>query len=315
MSIDKYARFYKDFISPVYDRLVKQNQKETIILESQSIPHLLQHIPHPPKKLFLQGKLPHPEAKILCVVGSRKYSKYGEEVTKKLVMGLKGYNICIVSGLALGIDSIAHRTALETGLHTVAFPGSGLDPSVLYPPRHARLAEEILYAGGALISEFEMHERAARWMFEKRNRLLAGFSHATLIIEAGLKSGTMITSKYANDYNRDLAAVPGDIFSPLSEGPHQLIRMGAVPVTSSRDILEMLGFELPDEPRVPIQENLLLSLTENERKIIEYLKVESHTSEELVRKSELSAREINEIVSSLEIQGLVDTSYGKVKLK
>ncbi len=210
-------------------------------IRKEVIPHQLKQISNPPQTLYIHGTLPDKNTKILCIVGARHHSAYGEKVCKELIQGLKGYDICIVSGLAIGIDSIAHKAALDSGLKTIAFPGSGLDTSVIYPLRHRDLAQEIVDRGGALISEFSPLQKAMKWTFPQRNRLMAGISQAVLIIEAERKSGTLITSKYATEYNRDVGAVPGDIYSPLSEGPHMLIRLGATPITSSKDILELLG--------------------------------------------------------------------------
>lgn len=280
-----------------------------IITEDQ-IPFLLTEIPQPPKKLHLKGMLPKDGSRILCVVGSRKHSSYGEEVCRKLILGLKGYTICIVSGLAIGIDGIAHRAALDAGLQTIAFPGSGLNATDLHPARHARLADEIVHSDGGLISEFEMNQKGAPWTFPRRNRLMAGISHATLVIEAELKSGTLITSKFATDYNRDVGAVPGQITSKLSEGPHMLIRLGATPITCSEDILEMLSFNRPET----IQKELPLDLNESERKIIQLLQIEPMTSEILIQKTCLSAQKINETVSLLEIKGVIKERNAKFSL-
>lgn len=291
---------------------------EIYTLEKENIPLPLKHIPEPPSKLYVKGKMPNENAVLLCVVGARQHSSYGEDVCKKLIVGLKGYNICIVSGLAIGIDGIAHRTALEVGLQTIAFPGSGLDSKVLYPAQHARLAEEIVYAGGALISEFKMDQIGAPWTFPQRNRLMAGISKATLVIEAELQSGTLITSRLATDYNRDVGAVPGPIFSPLSAGPHMLIRGGAIPITCTDDILEMLSFERRDgmgpEQRA-VQANLFSGLNEKEKRIVELLQIEPRTTEQLVLKTGTSAKEINEIVSSLEVQGLIEEKGGVFIIK
>jgi DNA processing protein len=291
---------------------------EIYILEKETIPLPLRHIPQPPSKLYVKGKMPAEDAVLLCVVGARDNSSYGEEVCKKLIAGLKGYNICIVSGLAIGIDGIAHRAALDTGLQTIAFPGSGLTPDVLYPTSHARLAEEIIYAGGALISEFKMDQIGASWTFPQRNRLMAGISKATLVIEAGLQSGTLITSRLSTDYNRDVGAVPGNIYSPLSAGPHMLIRNGATPITCADDILEMIGFERRDgmgQEQRAIQANLFAGLNENEKRVIEILQIEPRTAEQLVLKTGLSAKELNEIISSLEVQDLVETGNDIFKIK
>lgn len=282
-------------------------------LENNEIPFPLQHIPQPPKKLFVQGSLPEKDKILLCVVGSRHPSSYGEKACRELILGLKGYNICIVSGLAIGIDSIAHRAALEAGLQTIAFPGSGLDEKVLYPQRNKRLANEILYADGALISEFSMDEVGAPWNFPKRNRLMAGISKATLVIEASLESGTLITSRLALDYGRDVGAVPGQIFSPLAAVPHMLIRDGATPVTCSHDILEMLGFNRPEGR--PVQHELFVNLNKHEKEIIKLLQIEPHNNEELVMKANLDPRIVNEVLSSLEIQGLIEEKEGRFRMK
>ena len=148
-------------------------------------PQALNEIPEPPDELYMRGKLPDPtQYYYLAVVGSRKYTAYGREATKRIISGLAGYPICIVSGLAIGIDGIDHRAALDAGLCTVAVPGSGLDPMVIYPRAHANLAREIIKNGGALLSEYEPDLRAAPWTFPQRNRIMAGLSQGVLIIEA-----------------------------------------------------------------------------------------------------------------------------------
>ncbi len=169
---------------------------------------------------------------------------------------MRGYNVTIISGLALGIDGLAHKAALKAGLKTLAVPGSGLDATVLYPRSHLQLAEEIVRNGGALLSEFKPQTQAATWTFPKRNRIMAGLSHAVLVIEAELKSGTLITSKLATEYNRDVLTMPGSIFSSTSEGPHMLIKLGATPVTASEDILRTLGIEPPTNESESRQQKL-----------------------------------------------------------
>ena len=191
----------------------------------QEIPPILKEIPQPPKFLYSVGQLPDWQKEILlCVVGSRKYSAYGHDAIEKIILGLTGYPITIVSGLALGIDTLAHQFALSAGLKTLAWPGSGLNPKVIYPSTNYRLAEKILIEGGCLLSEYEPNQPATLYTFPRRNRLMAGLAKATLIIEAGAKSGTLITARLATEYNRDVLAVPGSIFSPNSYGSNWLIR-------------------------------------------------------------------------------------------
>lgn len=201
----------------------------------------LREIPEPPKTLYWQGQLPPDDHFLLSVVGSRKFTTYGRHVIDHLIGGLRGQPIGIVSGLAKGIDGLAHQAALQAGLYTLAIPGSGLDPAVLYPTQHRRLAQQILDNHGGLLSELEPTTRAAKWTFPQRNRLMAGVAHATLVIEAADRSGSLITARLATDYNRDLLAVPGSIFAPQSTGTNRYIAMGATPITHSDDILQQLG--------------------------------------------------------------------------
>src|SRR3990167_673453 len=174
------------------------------LLSPQEFPPLLREISDPPKRLHLRGKMPSTDHKWLAVVGSRAMSTYGKQACRHLIEGLRGYPIVIVSGLAYGVDAEAHRCALDAGLTTVGVPGSGLDWSVLYPRANVGLAREILRAGGTLLSEEEPKTKAADWTFPRRNRIMAGVSHATLIIEAKEKSGSLITAKLTTEYNREL---------------------------------------------------------------------------------------------------------------
>jgi len=275
-------------------------------LTKEQIPKALLQIPKPPKELYLIGQLPSEDNIFLTVVGSRKYTSYGQEVCEKLIEGLRGYPIVIVSGLALGIDSIAHKKALEVGLKTIAFPGSGLSPNVLYPRTNFNLAKEIIAKGGALISEFEPEFKATDWAFPARNRLMAGIAKATLIIEAEEKSGTLITARLAADYNRDVLAVPGSIFSANSIGPNRLIRQGATPITTSEELLEALGFEISQKPFEPPP------LNPAEKEILDLL-IEPLDRDEILRKTGKPASEINTLLTILEIKGLIKETLGKFR--
>jgi DNA processing protein len=209
----------------------------------EKFPPLLREIPQVPVSLNYRGVLPTPDMKLLAVVGSRKYSTYGEQVVEHLISGLAPYNIGIVSGLALGIDSLAHESALKHGMYTLSVPGSGIGDEVIYPASHRPLARKILESGGGLLSEFEPTFTATRWSFTQRNRIMAGMSHATLLIEATEKSGTLITARMAVEYNRELLVVPGNIFSTNCFGTHQFLKLGATPVTTAEDILYALGID------------------------------------------------------------------------
>ncbi|MDP3962327.1 MAG: DNA-processing protein DprA [bacterium] len=286
--------------------------------EDRDFPPLLKEINDPPQSLFVRGNIEpllDKDVRILCVVGSRRYSNYAKEAVEKLIAGLKGYPVCIVSGLALGVDSIAHRSALENNIYTISFPGSGLDPSVIYPSFHAGLSEDIVESGGALLSEFDPLEKAAKWTFPSRNRLMAGVSHATLVVEAGLKSGTLITYARAMDYNRDVAAIPGPIFSPLSAGPHMLIRNGATPVTCVDDLLEFIGFARRNGQSIlPLDDLRLKSLGNVDREIINILLKGPVSKDVLVRQSGLETQRANLIISTLELEGFIKEEMGVVRV-
>jgi DNA processing protein len=279
-------------------------------LTLEQFPALLKEINDPPKKLYIKGELPPEEMKYLCVVGSRKYSPYGKEVCETLIEGLRGYNVAIVSGLALGIDRIAHEAALEAGLTTIAIPGSGLGEKALHPSANRNLAKRILEAGGALISEFEEDFKATLWSFPQRNRIMAGMSHAVLIIEAEEKSGTLITSKFATEYNRDVLTVPASIFSGNSYGPHMLLRLGATPIRNSGDILEALGFNIQEEKQQILE---LENLSEKERKVIEVLNTPM-SRDELIAELDLSIQEINITLSAMEIKGIIKERMGEMRI-
>ena len=279
-------------------------------LEPKKFPKLLSEINDPPDELFLIGEMPPQDHVFLAVVGSRKFTSYGKQAAEQIIAGLKGFPVVIVSGLAIGIDSIAHSAALDAGLITIAIPGSGLNDDVLYPASNRALAKRIIERGGALLSPFKPDFTATQWSFPARNRIMAGISQAVLIIEAEEKSGTLITARLALDYNRDVYAVPGSIFSATSRGTNSLIMDGAMPVTKSEDILNALGFTVdkktdgtedsPPDDMSPEEEavwNLLESPLERDG---------------LVRLMDMPISKANGILSFMEIKGLIKETDGKI---
>lgn len=281
-------------------------------LKYEQIPKPLLEIPQPPKTLYIRGKLPDPDMTYLAVVGSRKYTSYGKNICEKLIQGLKGYPVVIVSGLAMGIDSIAHKTALEVGLPTISFPGSGLNRNVIYPRSNIKLAEDIINHGGCLISEFKPDFAATLYSFPQRNRLMAGISKAVLIIEAEKKSGTLITARLALDYNRDVLAVPGSVFSSNSNGTNWLIKQGATPVTTSEDILEALGFEVDNIEQSEKEKHA--DCSKDELKIIELLH-EPMERNDLIRESGMDIAKANALLSIMEIKDLIKEELGEIRKK
>lgn len=272
-------------------------------------PELLKEIPDRPKKLRLRGELPKEGNKLLCIVGSRKYSSYGREMCETIIFGLRHYPVTIVSGMALGMDAIAHRAALEAGLQTFVVPGSGLSPEVIYPRSHAMLYEEIIESGGGAISEYPDKMKATLWSFPRRNRIMAGMCHATIIIEAGMKSGTLITSRLATEYNREVGAVPGPATSPNSDGSHMLIRLGAALIRDARDVIELLGLERHQSDFSLVN---MEDLTEEEKIFVKVLE-NSCPRDELIRRSRLDVSRANAILSLMEIKGLIKEELGEVR--
>lgn len=281
-------------------------------LPKNKFPKALLEIPQPPENLWIIGEMPSDENLIyLCVVGSRKFTSYGREACEKIITGLKGYPIVIVSGFAMGIDTIAHKKAMQMGLQTIVFPGSGLSAEAMYPKTNVRLMNEIVESGGCLISEFEPDFKATQWSFPMRNRLMAGISKAVLIIEAEEKSGTLITARLTTEYNRDLLVVPGSIFSSNSKGTNRLIRQGATPVTCAEEVLEALGFEQEkDEEK---QQRLFQDLSPEEKKIVDLLR-EPVSRDDLIRAMKMPIPTANAMLSVMEIKGLIKEELGELRL-
>ncbi len=296
-------------------------------LNRKDWPPLLEKINDPPEQLYFAGRIPDYDKKFLCVVGSRKYTNYGKEAIEYFIRELAGYSVTIVSGLALGIDSIAHRAALKNNLPTIAIPGSGLHPQALHPQTHVVLAEEIIQRGGTLISEMEpeqkasllMHDTAAKkvfFSFPRRNRIMAGMCHAVLVVEAEIKSGTLITSKLATEYNREVLTIPGSIFSPHSDGPHMLLRLGATPIRNADDILEALNIGKLDFSS-PKEDDPLINCSEKEMLIIKIL-IEPLPRDEILRQAnsehQIPIGETQTLLSLLELKGLIKETMGEIRL-
>ena len=280
-------------------------------LPKNKFPKALLEIPQPPEDLWIIGELPPEDLIYLCIVGSRKFTSYGREACEKIIVGLKGYPIVIVSGFAMGIDTIAHKKAMQVGLKTLVFPGSGLSAEAMYPKTNVRLMDEVVESGGCLISEFEPDFKATQWSFPMRNRLMAGISKAVLIIEAEERSGTLITARLTTEYNRDLLVVPGSIFSSNSKGTNRLLRQGATPITSSEDVLEALGFEIPGKEEK--QAKLFLDLLPEEKIVVNLLR-EPIARDDLIRAMKMPIPTANALLSVMEIKGLIKEELGEIRL-
>ncbi len=281
---------------------------ERKILLKKDFPEALQEIPKAPEELFLLGEIPKAEI-YLGIVGTRKNSHYGEEVTEKIIEELSFLlkeQLVTVSGLAYGIDTIVHRTSLKNNIRTIAVPGSGLDSKVLYPKENQKLAEEIIKKQGALISEFDWEQPPAPYTFPQRNRIIAGLSRGILVIEAPEKSGALITANFALEFNREVFAVPGPIFSENSKGTNKLIKEGAIPVTRGQDILEAWGVDFEKN-----QDSKEINLEGLEDQIWQKL-TEPLEKDRLIQELKMPSQEILPALAFMEIKGLIKNSNGKI---
>lgn len=265
----------------------------------------LPHIPDPPKKLFIRGKLPAKRVKTVAIVGTRKPSAYGREIATKIASECAKNSIVVISGLALGIDSIAHRAAIDSGGKTIAVLANGVDK--IYPRSHEDLGQKILQTNGAILSEYPNNIPARPWQFLARNRIVSGLADAVVIIEAASRSGTLSTANHALDQGKEIFAVPGNITSPLSAGCNQLIKNGANPLTSVEDLLDFL---IPD--RFEKQTQLFKGDTREENVILEFLSKNGTTSSDaIIKQTKLSASEFNQAITMLELKGLALNNGGE----
>lgn len=271
------------------------------------IPKRLQEINDPPKTIYLEGELPDPNLKYLAVVGSRNNTSYGKAACEKIIEGLAGYPIVIVSGLALGIDAIAHESALRNGLLTMALPGSGISEKAISPKTNFILSRKILEKGGCIMSEFEPDTMGAIWTFPRRNRIMAGLCDAVLLIEAKEKSGTLITARLAMEYNRDVLVIPGEIFSETSLGTNRLLKEGAHPCLSAKEVLEILGFKEQEK----IEKNYE-NCTDEEKIVLELL-FEPMSKEVLMQNYKGSITDLNMYLTLLEIKGHIKEEMGEIR--
>ncbi len=282
---------------------VRQNVEDegahVLTWESPDYPELLRQIPDPPPVLFVKGELIPADEWAVAMVGTRKATAYGKEVARQLSGALARNHVTVVSGMARGIDGTAHRAALEAGGRTIAVLGCGVDR--VYPPEHRQLARDIA-ENGALISDYPLGTRPEGKNFPPRNRIISGLSRGVIVVEAGLRSGALITADFAADQGRDVFAVPGNIYSPASKGCNRLLRDGASIVTEVRDVLEMLHLDQLAEKQVA---RAVLPENATEATIFEQLSHEPCHVDELARAIELPIEEINSTLVMMELKGMV----------
>jgi DNA processing protein len=267
--------------------------------EDPAYPPLLREVPAPPPLLYIRGQLQPEDAWAVAVVGTRRISSYGREVTRRLVSALARSGITIVSGLARGVDGVAHRAALEAGGRTIAVLGSGLDQ--IYPPEHRDLARQIV-AAGALLSEYALGTQPEAANFPPRNRIISGLSLGVLVTEAGQNSGALITASYAGEQGRDVFAVPGSILSPGCSGTNRLIQDGARLVLEVADILRELNLTMVAEQAEARQ---VLPATAEEAALLKCLGSEPLHVDELRQAAGMPIAQVTSTLALMELKGMV----------
>ncbi|MEX1191114.1 MAG: DNA-processing protein DprA [Brumimicrobium sp.] len=293
----------------VVDFIEKHNLKATFYLD-EDYPYRLKQCQDAPTLLYSKGDFELNPKRSIAIVGTRNMTTYGKKIIKELVSSLKPFNVQIVSGLAYGVDVCTHRCCLDYDISTVGVLGHGLDR--VYPSHHREVAKKMMSSNGGLLTEFPNGTNPDRENFPKRNRIVAGITDATIIVESGKKGGSLITAHLANDYSRDVFAYPGNIDSPYSIGCNNLIASDkAHLVTCANDIIKMLDWEVKEKPK-PIQTNIFQQLTGDEKKVVKKIKeFEKISLDVLSVKLKTPVSILSALLLNLELKGIIMTLPGK----
>ena len=295
------------FFYALFDRIARMDC-QVITRLSDYYPPLLDTIYDPPPLLYVRGPLLLARKRQIAVVGSRRASRDGRRAAREFACGLAQEGVCVISGLARGVDTCAHLGALDGGGPTIAVLGCGAD--VIYPPENGDLLARILASGGTVISEYPPGTPPYASNFPARNRIISGLSAGVLMVEGAKNSGAMITVSQAAEQGRDVFAVPGSIYAPLSAGPNQLILDGAVPVLSHWDILEHYHWAQRGSLPAPHKEEP--QLDEDEKKLLDGLKIEEKSFDELAILTGFNSGKLNSLLTMLELRGIIKKSPGRM---
>lgn len=272
--------------------------------QSNKYLQIISTIAKPPEKLYFIGKLPASRRPSVAIVGSRKPTSYGKEVTYQIAYDLAGYGIIVISGLAYGVDGIAHRACLDAGGITLGVMANGVD--TVYPATHKSLASEIVKKGGAIISEYDPGVLARDFQFLERNRIVSGLSDAIIVTEAAARSGTLSTAAHALEQGKEVFVVPGNITSPMSTGCNNLIKQGAHPITCAQDVIEIIAPELlRNQNQLPLGANKL------ETQIIKLIQSGVRDGEEILSQiNDIDASEFLTTLTMMELSGTIRSLGG-----
>lgn len=309
-----YAALQKARSAAYFDRLFESMARcgaVAITREDGEYPALLRAIPDAPPALFVRGRVAQDDGRTLAIVGARNSTAYGTRMARRVARELSQVGVTVVSGLARGIDSAAHRGAIDAAARTVAVLGSGVD--VIYPPEHLTLSMEILDRGGSIVSELVPGAPPSAWHFPARNRIISGLSDGLLIVEAARQSGAMTTVTFALEQDRAVMALPGQADSPLSQSTHTLIREGARLVTCAADIYEDMGWGARGEAaalRAP-RAAAVLPMTRAEQSVFNALSGGAADPDMLVEITKIPPPELNSLLTIMELQGLIRKLPGR----
>lgn len=305
--VEKITQAKKE-ISPEeeFEKLEKEGIK-IVTIKDDLYPKLLKETHTAPALLYYKGEMKKDEFAI-SIVGSRKFSIYGRQVCSQFARELSQAGITIVSGMALGIDGIAHRECLKLGRRTVAVLGGGIDTKSIYPSSNHQVAEEIISGGGAVVSEYPIGTPPLKQHFPARNRIISGLSLGVLVVEAAQSSGTLITTRFALEQNREVFAIPGSIYSKTSEGANNLIKLGAKLVTKAEDILEELNLESAIEIKKARE---IIPDNEEEALILESLSPDQPIHiDQLAKTIKMNVTAVSSLLTLMEIKGKVKNVGG-----
>ena len=279
-----------------------------LTLEDENYPKMLKNIENPPAVLYYKGKLFECNLnKTLAVVGSRKASTYARDNLKKIIAELKNTDICIVSGLASGIDRVAHTSAIENNIKTIGVIASGFD--FIYPTSNKTLYQNIENGYGAVVTEYYPTFEPIKFRFPQRNRIVSGLSYGTLVAEASLKSGALITANLTLEQGRELMCIPGEISNPNTQGIYKLLKNGAAIITESSDILNTLNWEIKKETKTQ-QQLTLPMLTPDEEKIYSNIEIEEKGVDELLTLTGLKLDDLLMNLTTMELKGIIKQCNG-----
>lgn len=298
----KFLAFKNEFFIESYQRELEKKEAWYVILTDNEYPRLLKEIENPPFVLYGKGDISALSLqKTIGIVGTRKITSYGRQVTEMITAEMVSAGYCIVSGLAMGVDAVAHKTAIENNGKTIAVLGCGVD--CCSPASNAMLYRQIIESGGAIISEFPLSMSPSIGSFPSRNRIIAGLSHVVLVTEGAADSGALITASNAAQQQKAVFAVPGPITSQLSKGPNILIQNGARLVTSAEEILVEVGIKSIKGTKSMKGE--VKGETEDEKRIIDLLQNESLHFDEIVKQTGFDVTKISILLSMMELKGLI----------